>query len=124
MAQNPTRQVLMSLEVGDCILIHKDVIPFLNQKEEPGPSVKENTATADEKPMILPETLKAEEPTAVRNESLTEVEHSEDCRVEYTELALDCLDLKAQEELLSPTLSGDYIISLTDLASFIMSPFL
>lgn len=25
---------------------------------------------------------------------------------EYTEVALDCLDLKAQEELLSPSLSG------------------
>uniref|UniRef100_A0A8C3A5K4 Euchromatic histone-lysine N-methyltransferase 1a n=1 Tax=Cyclopterus lumpus TaxID=8103 RepID=A0A8C3A5K4_CYCLU len=83
---------------------------FLNQKEEPGPSVEKNRAAADEEPRILPETRKASEPTATRNESL-ELEPGEGCHVEYTELALDCLDLKAQEELLSPPLSGD--ISLT-----------
>uniref|UniRef100_A0A667XGT3 Euchromatic histone-lysine N-methyltransferase 1a n=1 Tax=Myripristis murdjan TaxID=586833 RepID=A0A667XGT3_9TELE len=37
----------------------------------------------------------------------------EGSHVEYTELALDCLDLKAQEELLSPALSG---VAETDLA--------
>lgn len=30
----------------------------------------------------------------------------EDTHVDYTELALDCLDLKAQEELFSVSLSG------------------
>uniref|UniRef100_UPI0037E75848 histone-lysine N-methyltransferase EHMT1a isoform X1 n=1 Tax=Semicossyphus pulcher TaxID=241346 RepID=UPI0037E75848 len=35
-----------------------------------------------------------------------EVEPADGSHVEYTELALDCLDLKAQEELLSPPLSG------------------
>uniref|UniRef100_A0A8C3A3F9 Euchromatic histone-lysine N-methyltransferase 1a n=1 Tax=Cyclopterus lumpus TaxID=8103 RepID=A0A8C3A3F9_CYCLU len=97
---------------------------FLNQKEEPGPSVEKNRAAADEEPRILPETRKASEPTATRNESL-ELEPGEGCHVEYTELALDCLDLKAQEELLSPPLSGD--ISLTGFGfirspKFIMSP--
>uniref|UniRef100_A0A8C3A4Y6 Euchromatic histone-lysine N-methyltransferase 1a n=1 Tax=Cyclopterus lumpus TaxID=8103 RepID=A0A8C3A4Y6_CYCLU len=91
---------------------------FLNQKEEPGPSVEKNRAAADEEPRILPETRKASEPTATRNESL-ELEPGEGCHVEYTELALDCLDLKAQEELLSPPLSGD--ISLTGFG-FIRSP--
>uniref|UniRef100_A0A8C3A6V7 Euchromatic histone-lysine N-methyltransferase 1a n=1 Tax=Cyclopterus lumpus TaxID=8103 RepID=A0A8C3A6V7_CYCLU len=88
---------------------------FLNQKEEPGPSVEKNRAAADEEPRILPETRKASEPTATRNESL-ELEPGEGCHVEYTELALDCLDLKAQEELLSPPLSGDISLTETDLA--------
>uniref|UniRef100_A0A8C3A864 Euchromatic histone-lysine N-methyltransferase 1a n=1 Tax=Cyclopterus lumpus TaxID=8103 RepID=A0A8C3A864_CYCLU len=92
---------------------------FLNQKEEPGPSVEKNRAAADEEPRILPETRKASEPTATRNESL-ELEPGEGCHVEYTELALDCLDLKAQEELLSPPLSAgvaaDAEVTETDLA--------
>ncbi|XP_034397619.1 histone-lysine N-methyltransferase EHMT1a [Cyclopterus lumpus] len=89
-----------------------------DKKEEPGPSVEKNRAAADEEPRILPETRKASEPTATRNESL-ELEPGEGCHVEYTELALDCLDLKAQEELLSPPLSGvaaDAEVTETDLA--------
>uniref|UniRef100_A0A8C9YC81 Euchromatic histone-lysine N-methyltransferase 1a n=1 Tax=Sander lucioperca TaxID=283035 RepID=A0A8C9YC81_SANLU len=83
------------------------------------PSVEKNRAATDEKPVILPETLKARELTAARNESLMEVQPGEGCHVEYTELALDCLDLKAQEELLSPPLSGDNMdaeLTETDLA--------
>uniref|UniRef100_A0A4W6G3Y0 Euchromatic histone-lysine N-methyltransferase 1a n=1 Tax=Lates calcarifer TaxID=8187 RepID=A0A4W6G3Y0_LATCA len=45
---------------------------------------------------------------AIRQESLMEAEPEEGGHVEYTELALDCLDLKAQEELLSPPVSGNY----------------
>ncbi|XP_070759756.1 histone-lysine N-methyltransferase EHMT1a [Enoplosus armatus] len=71
------------------------------KKEGPGASVEKNQAAADEGTMVLPETLKA-----VTHESLMEVDPGEGSRVEYTELALDCLDLKAQEELLSPPLSG------------------
>uniref|UniRef100_A0A8C9YCS5 Euchromatic histone-lysine N-methyltransferase 1a n=1 Tax=Sander lucioperca TaxID=283035 RepID=A0A8C9YCS5_SANLU len=84
--------------------------------------VEKNRAATDEKPVILPETLKARELTAARNESLMEVQPGEGCHVEYTELALDCLDLKAQEELLSPPLSGDNSVAVdaelteTDLA--------
>ncbi len=74
--------------------------------------MEKNRAAADEKSVILPEALKA-----ASNELLMEGEPGESSRVEYTELALDCLDLKAQEELLSPPLSGDNSISLTDLAS-------
>lgn len=87
---------------------------FIYQKEDPGGSVQKKQVAADEKPEILPETLEAGQASAVRNESQMEGEGS---HVEYTELALDCLDLKAQEELLSPPLSGDHSISPTDLAS-------
>ncbi|XP_029294652.1 histone-lysine N-methyltransferase EHMT1a [Cottoperca gobio] len=80
-----------------------------DKKEEPAPIVEET----DEKPVILPETRKAEVPTAVRNELLMELEPGEGCHIEYTELALDCLDLKAQEELLSPPLSAE--VTGTDL---------
>ncbi|XP_041854815.1 histone-lysine N-methyltransferase EHMT1-like [Melanotaenia boesemani] len=45
-----------------------------------------------------------------------EVESGDGGHVEYTELALDCLDLKAQEELLSPPLSGDAEVTEKDLA--------
>ncbi|XP_054466594.1 histone-lysine N-methyltransferase EHMT1a [Anoplopoma fimbria] len=88
------------------------------QKEEPGPSVK-NSAAPDEKPGILPETQKAREQTAIKSEPLMEMECGESYHVEYTELALDCLDLKAQEELLSPPSSGlaaDSEVTETDLA--------
>lgn len=91
--------------------------------------MEKNRTAADEKLVTLPESLKARGPPAARNESQMEVEHGEGSHVEYTELTLDCLDLKAQEELLSPPLSGDKSISLTDLAfhlrssEFIISPF-
>ncbi|XP_047448804.1 histone-lysine N-methyltransferase EHMT1a [Mugil cephalus] len=88
-------------------------------KEEPGNNVEKNLATADEEPVIPPpETVKAGEQT--RNESLgEEVGSGEGGPIEYTELALDCLDLKAQEDLLSPPLSGaaaDAAVTETDLA--------
>lgn len=101
--------------LGDGKLIHTNVTPFFNQKEEPGASGEKNRAAADEKAVILPEALKVREQTAIRNESLMEAESGEGSHVEYTELALDCLDLKAQEELFSPPLSGDYSISVSDL---------
>lgn len=41
-----------------------------------------------------------------RAERVERSERAEASLAEYTELALDCLDLKAQEELLSPPLSG------------------
>nr|XP_040050762.1 histone-lysine N-methyltransferase EHMT1a isoform X3 [Gasterosteus aculeatus aculeatus] len=88
------------------------------KKEEPGPTVVPNRAAGDKKLGIVPEYQKAGEPKAVKNLSL-EVEPGVDCHVEYTELALDCLDLKAQEELLSPPLTGvvaDAAVTETDLA--------
>lgn len=77
------------------------------QKEEPAAGVEKNRTAADEKPVNLPESLKAREPPAARNDPQVEVEPGESSHIEYTELTLDCLDLKAQEELLSPPLSGD-----------------
>uniref|UniRef100_A0A671YTZ4 Euchromatic histone-lysine N-methyltransferase 1a n=1 Tax=Sparus aurata TaxID=8175 RepID=A0A671YTZ4_SPAAU len=80
---------------------------------------EKNQTAADEKSVILPETVKAAEPPVTRNESVMKGEPGEGSHVEYTELTLDCLDLKAQEELLSPPLSGENSISLvteTDLA--------
>ncbi|XP_042343678.1 histone-lysine N-methyltransferase EHMT1a [Plectropomus leopardus] len=90
-----------------------------DKKEEPGASMESNSTAADKKPVILPETVKAEDSLAVRNDSQVKVNPGESCPVEYTELALDCLDLKVQEELLSPPLSGvaaDAELTETDLA--------
>lgn len=81
--------------------------PFFTQKVEPGPSVEKIQTAAGEKAVILPETMKAGEQTAVKNESQMKTVPGEGGHVEYTELALDCLDLKAQEELLSSPVSGD-----------------
>ena len=86
------------------------------QKEEPGASVEKSRAAADEKPMTATEVLTVAEQTVVKIESLHEEEPGEGSHVEYTELALDCLDLKAQEELLSPPQSGDYSISVCNLS--------
>ncbi|XP_076587571.1 histone-lysine N-methyltransferase EHMT1a isoform X2 [Chaetodon auriga] len=89
------------------------------KKEDPGVSADKNRAAADEKPAISAETLKDGEPPATRNEVQVEVEASTGSHVEYTELTLDCLDLKAQEELLSPPPSGaaaDADVTETDLA--------
>uniref|UniRef100_A0A665WGF7 Euchromatic histone-lysine N-methyltransferase 1a n=1 Tax=Echeneis naucrates TaxID=173247 RepID=A0A665WGF7_ECHNA len=76
------------------------------QKEEQGATVERNQAVVDEKALILPDTMK----TPVRNEILREKATGEDSHVEYTELALDCLDLEAQEELLSPSTSSNYSV--------------
>ncbi|XP_008275253.1 histone-lysine N-methyltransferase EHMT1-like isoform X3 [Stegastes partitus] len=101
-------------------IMSKNVILCFNQKEEPGACVEKKDIAGEEKLGILPETAKAGEQTAVINESqVREVESEEGSHVEYTELALDCLDLKAQEELLSPPLSGvaaDTEVTETDLA--------
>lgn len=89
------------------------------KKEEPGASVERDQSTVDEKPVVLPENLKAREPPAPRNESLMDVGTGEGSRVEYTELTLDCLDLKAQEDLLIPPPSGvaaDAEVTENDLA--------
>lgn len=79
--------------------------------------MEKNRAAADEKSVILPEVLKTREQMAIRQESLMEAEPEEGGHVEYTELALDCLDLKAQEELLSPPVSGNYSMLVSYLAS-------
>ncbi|TKS78009.1 Histone-lysine N-methyltransferase EHMT1 [Collichthys lucidus] len=89
------------------------VLKQQEKKEKPGVSVEKKPAE-DEKAVVLPETPQAGQP-----KSQTEVEPGEGSRVEYTELTLDCLDLKAQEELLSPPLSGvavDAEVTETDLA--------
>ncbi|KAM9858924.1 histone-lysine N-methyltransferase EHMT1-like [Aulostomus maculatus] len=78
----------------------------LEKREDSGSGVQKPLTSAEEKPEILAESLKADEPGAARNDSLMMVDPGEGSHVEYTELALDCLDLKAQEELLSPPSSG------------------
>ncbi|XP_035496294.2 histone-lysine N-methyltransferase EHMT1a isoform X4 [Scophthalmus maximus] len=83
------------------------------KKEEVGASLEKSRAAADDK---APETPAVGEQAAVRNESLLGTEPGEGTHVEYTELALDCLDLKAQEELLSPPLTADSEVTETDLA--------
>ncbi|KAF6726036.1 Histone-lysine N-methyltransferase EHMT1 [Oryzias melastigma] len=68
------------------------------KKEEKKPSgAKETVHTRSNTGNI------AQDPAAV---SVERSERAEASLAEYTELALDCLDLKAQEELLSPPLSG------------------
>lgn len=76
------------------------------KKEEPKVRMKKNQTAAVEKPVIPPVTVQAGATTAVRGEShVEEMESGQGSHVEYTELALDCLDLKAQQELLSPSIS-------------------
>ncbi|CAG5918525.1 unnamed protein product [Menidia menidia] len=62
---------------------------------------KQQTAS-DEKPLNIPTPANGGEQSVGWSELPTDGENS---HVEYTEFALDCLDLKAQEEFLSPTLS-------------------
>lgn len=64
--------------------------------------MKKNLSAASDKSVTEPRTVNAGEQTATEKRKIS----LEDGHVEYTELALDCLDLKAQEELLSPFLSG------------------
>lgn len=73
---------------------------------EPKASVEKTQANASG-------TLKTGKEMAVRNETLVQTASGEGGHVEYTELALDCLDLKAQEELLSPPVSGNYKMLLS-----------
>nr|XP_046241618.1 histone-lysine N-methyltransferase EHMT1a isoform X2 [Scatophagus argus] len=81
------------------------VLKQQEKKDESGANM-ENQNAAEEKPVTPPETVKARELPAAKNKSLKQVQPGEGSRVEYTELTLDCLDLKAQEELLSPPVSG------------------
>ncbi|XP_034547913.1 histone-lysine N-methyltransferase EHMT1a isoform X2 [Notolabrus celidotus] len=71
------------------------------KEDQAASQVKKDGAAADENPATSPEAVKV-----VRNEAVMGEEPENNSHVEYTELALDCLDLKAQEELLSPPLSG------------------
>lgn len=93
--------VLVSLQ--DCGCCHDFSLPVFSQKDKPKASAMTSN-TAGDHSGAQPQTEEASEQTECRMEvALVEGAGS----VEYTELALDCLDLKAQEELLSPLLSGD-----------------
>ncbi|XP_069576175.1 histone-lysine N-methyltransferase EHMT1a isoform X1 [Brachyistius frenatus] len=88
----------------------KALKPQVKKEEVRGAGEEKSRAggAEEEKPAILLEA--PQEVASVRSEHLEvqkeEEEEEEGGRVEYTELALDCLDLKAQEELLSPSLSA------------------
>ncbi|XP_013879446.1 histone-lysine N-methyltransferase EHMT1 [Austrofundulus limnaeus] len=73
------------------------------QKEEPKASEMMSKTTGDNSGAQPQTEEAAEQAECKKEEPLVEGAES----VEYTELALDCLDLRAQEELLSPPLSGD-----------------
>ncbi|XP_026199131.1 histone-lysine N-methyltransferase EHMT1a isoform X2 [Anabas testudineus] len=101
-------------KMGMYNLVPKKKAKALKQKEkmEPEASVEKTQAAASG-------TLKTGKEMAVRNETLVQTASGEGGHVEYTELALDCLDLKAQEELLSPPVSGvsaDTEVTVSDLA--------
>ncbi|PWA18366.1 hypothetical protein CCH79_00009981 [Gambusia affinis] len=81
-------------------------------KEKPKANVKKNLPASAGKSVTEHKTVNAGEQTATEKRKIS----SEDGHVEYTELALDCLNLKAQEELLSPFLSGEAEEKETDLA--------
>ncbi|KAM4745583.1 histone-lysine N-methyltransferase EHMT1a isoform 2-T2 [Anableps anableps] len=84
----------------------------LEKAENPKAGMKKNPTAPADMSVTEPETANAGEQTATVKRKIS----SEDSHVEYTELALDCLDLKAQEELLSPFLSGEAEEKETDLA--------
>ncbi|XP_076021273.1 histone-lysine N-methyltransferase EHMT1a [Genypterus blacodes] len=98
----------------------KKVKGLKQQKDDPVARTGKVEAAADGvKPVTPLDTLKPAAVTHVRIETLMEAKLEEGSHVEYTELALDCLDLKAQQELLSPPLSGspgDVEVTETDLA--------
>lgn len=71
---------------------------FFIQKEDTGATVEKNQTAVDER---------TREPSDARNKLQMEMEPGDGSHVEYTELTLDCLDLKAQEALLSPPHSGN-----------------
>ncbi|XP_039875157.1 histone-lysine N-methyltransferase EHMT1a [Simochromis diagramma] len=88
------------------------------KKEEPKVRMEKNQTAVVEKPVRF---VQAGATTAVRREShVEEMESGQGSHVEYTELALDCLDLKAQQELLSPSVSAGLAayseVAETDLA--------
>ncbi|KAM8886141.1 histone-lysine N-methyltransferase EHMT1a isoform 2-T3 [Spinachia spinachia] len=104
----PTAVKRRKRKMGIYNLVPKKKAKALKQqekREETGPTVEENSAGP------------SASQTAVKNPSLLEVEPGVDSHVEYTELALDCLDLEAQEKLLSPPLTvADAEVTETDLA--------
>ncbi|XP_074527144.1 histone-lysine N-methyltransferase EHMT2-like isoform X2 [Halichoeres trimaculatus] len=71
------------------------------KKEDQAVGQVKNGATGEGTPVILPEMLRP-----ARSDALEGAEPENSSHAEYTELTLDCLDLKAQEELLSPPQSG------------------
>ncbi|XP_058492535.1 histone-lysine N-methyltransferase EHMT1a isoform X2 [Solea solea] len=93
-------------KMGMYNLVPKKKTKTLKQQEkteEPGAAVEKNRATPDEKAAVAPEAATVSEPVAVAKESVVAAEvKAEGSHIEYTELALDCLDLKAQEKLLLP----------------------
>ncbi|KAM4608028.1 histone-lysine N-methyltransferase EHMT1-like isoform 1-T1 [Polymixia lowei] len=110
-------------KMGMYNLVPKKKTRVLKQQEKktvPIIATEENSAlTEGADPGIPAENLKAGLLSTIRKECKTEKDLEEGSPLEYTELALDSLDLKAQEELLSPPLSGsrlDAEVADTDLA--------
>ncbi|XP_034027155.1 histone-lysine N-methyltransferase EHMT1-like [Thalassophryne amazonica] len=95
-------------KMGMYSLVPKKKTKVLKQQEknvEPLDIMKQSRLAAD---AVIPESLhemKSGDGMVEKNDLLMEVKLGEGCCIEYTELALDCLDLKAQEELLLPRLS-------------------
>ncbi|XP_047236373.1 histone-lysine N-methyltransferase EHMT1a isoform X2 [Girardinichthys multiradiatus] len=97
-------------KMGTYSLVPKKKVKTVKQpekREKPKAGLKKNHPAVTE-----PETLNAGVETAKVKGKMS----LEDRHVEYTEVALDCLDLKAQEELLSPSLSGEAEEKETDLS--------
>ncbi|KAK2837107.1 hypothetical protein Q5P01_014319 [Channa striata] len=108
-------------KMGMYNLVPKKKAKVLKQQEkavEPAASLENSYTAAGETAVVVPEIAKVKDQT-VRSVTKLEAAPGEGFHVEYTELALDCLDLKAQQELLPPSKSGvaaDAEVTESDLA--------
>lgn len=69
--------------------------------------MEKTEAAAELKTATAPDTPVVSEQKLLKSDSQVEAQPGDCSHVEYTELALECLDLKAQEKLLLPPLSGN-----------------
>ncbi|XP_024908759.1 histone-lysine N-methyltransferase EHMT1 isoform X2 [Cynoglossus semilaevis] len=82
------------------------VLKSQEKKEDLGASVEKTEAAAELKTATAPDTPVVSEQKLLKSDSQVEAQPGDCSHVEYTELALECLDLKAQEKLLLPPLSA------------------
>ncbi|XP_054628764.1 histone-lysine N-methyltransferase EHMT1a isoform X2 [Dunckerocampus dactyliophorus] len=91
----------------------KKAKPLKKQEEDDSPNVQRNHVAADG---MISKKTKSGEASSTTNNLAIEVQPGEASQVEYTELNLDCLDLKAQEKLLLPHSTALAEVTESDLA--------
>nr|XP_057926958.1 histone-lysine N-methyltransferase EHMT1-like isoform X2 [Doryrhamphus excisus] len=90
----------------------KKAKPLKKQEQDDSQNVQRNHVAADG---MISNMAKSGEASITTNTLATEIQPGEASHVEYTELNLDCLDLKAQEKLLLPHSTAPAEVTETDL---------